>query len=66
MFSGYWYEYLREAFAQSYSTKQLFLKITPNSQENTRAGISVLIKFQDVGKYLLKHLFCRKLPSDYF
>ena len=35
---------IQEAVTQKYSVKKVFLKISQNSQENTRARVSFLIK----------------------
>ena len=35
-----------EAVAQRFSVKKVFLEISQNSQENTCARVSILIKFQ--------------------
>ena len=44
-----------EAVAQRYSVKNVFLKISQNSQENPCAGVSFLIKLQ---AYVLAQVFC--------
>ena len=38
-----------EAVAQRCSVKEMFLEISQNSQENTCARVSLLIKFQAIG-----------------
>ena len=38
-----------EAVVQRCSLKKVFLEVSPNSQENTRARVSFLIKLQALG-----------------
>ena len=38
--------YIAEALAQRYSVKKVFLEILQNSQENTCASVSFLVKLQ--------------------
>ena len=44
-----WSEIEEEAFTRRCSVKKVFLKILQNSQENTCASVSILIKWQDWG-----------------
>ena len=48
---------LTEAVAQRCSVKTVFLKISQNSQENTCAGVFLLIKLQVSGSETLAQLF---------
>ena len=50
--------YVTEAFAQRCSVKKLFLEISQNSQENTCARASFLIKLQAPATLLKKRLWC--------
>ena len=43
-----------EAAAQTYSVKKVFLELPENSQKNTCAGVSILIKLQTRPATLLK------------
>ena len=47
----------REAVAKRCSVKKVFLKISQNSQENTCARVSFLIKLQEVKKETLTQVF---------
>ena len=49
----YWMKLL-EAVTQKYSVKKVFLQISQNSQENTCARVSFLMKLQasDIGVFL--------------
>ena len=46
--------YSIEAAAWGVLQKKLFLEISQNSQENTRAKVSFLIKFQASGNFIKK------------
>ena len=44
-----WLQYYHRSSHQRYSVKMVFLEISQNSQENTSARVSFLIKLQAVG-----------------
>ena len=64
-----------EAVAQMCSVKKMFLEISPNSQENTCARASFLIKFQASASIFIKkealaqvfsREFCKTFKSNFF
>ena len=56
----------QEAVAQTCSVKKVFLEISQNSQENTCANVSFLIKLQQVPASLLKtRLWHRCFPVNF-
>ena len=54
-----------EAVAQRYSVKKVFLEISQNSQENTCARVSFLIKFLRPANLLKKRLWDRCFPMNF-
>ena len=55
---------ITEAVVRRCSVKKVFLKISDNSQENTRARVSFLIKLQASG-LLKKRLWHRCFPVNF-
>ena len=55
---------MSEAVTRGCSVKKVFLKVSQNSQKNTCARVSFLIKLQTSGNFIKKEILAQVFPYE--